>query len=129
MNNMSVTLNQGLKSYQESITHEIGSLKAKVNLCPIASNVVVDENSIEIVDSYLFGDEEKSQILDIIMESNEYKEYGYKRTKNSYMREWRVHNFVHAFIPFGEIGNKTKNVNLNREEEKNSHSWAYKFFW
>ena len=40
---MSVTLNQGLKSYQESITHEI-------------------------VDSYLFGDEEKSQILDIIME-------------------------------------------------------------
>lgn len=91
--------------------------------------VVIDENSIEIVDSYLFGDEEKSQILDIIMESNEYKEYGYKRTKNSYMREWRAHNFVHAFIPFGEIGNKTKNVNLNREEEKDSHSWAYKFFW
>ena len=39
---MSVILNQGLKPYQESITHEIGSLKAKVNLCPIASNVVVE---------------------------------------------------------------------------------------
>ena len=29
---MSVTLNQGLKPYQESIIHEIGSLKTIVNL-------------------------------------------------------------------------------------------------
>ena len=39
---MSVTLNQGLKPYQESITHEIGSLKTTVNLCPSASNIIVE---------------------------------------------------------------------------------------
>ena len=42
MNKMSVTLNQGLKPYQESITHEIGSLKTTVNLCPSASNIIVE---------------------------------------------------------------------------------------
>ena len=39
---MSVILNQGLKPYQESITHEIGSLKTIVNLCPSASNILVE---------------------------------------------------------------------------------------
>ena len=39
---MSVTLNQGLKPYQEAITHEIGTLKTIVNLCPFASNVLVE---------------------------------------------------------------------------------------
>ena len=39
---MSVTLNQGLKPYQESITQEIGSLKTIVNLCPSASNILVE---------------------------------------------------------------------------------------
>ena len=39
---MSVTLNQGLKNYQESITHEIGGIKTKVNLCPSASNIIVE---------------------------------------------------------------------------------------
>ena len=39
---MSVTLNQGLKPYQESITHEIGSLKTIVNLCPIASTILLE---------------------------------------------------------------------------------------
>ena len=29
---MSVTLNQGLKLYQESITHEIGSLKTMIQM-------------------------------------------------------------------------------------------------
>ena len=39
---MPVILNQGLKPYQESITHEIGSLKTRVNLCPSASNILVE---------------------------------------------------------------------------------------
>ena len=39
---MSVNLNQGLKPYQEAITHEIGSLKTIVNLCPSASNILVE---------------------------------------------------------------------------------------
>ena len=39
---MSVNLNQGLKPYQEAITHEIGSLKTIVNLCPSASNVLLE---------------------------------------------------------------------------------------
>ena len=39
---MPVTLNQSLKPYQESITHEIGSLKTIVNLCPSGSNIIVE---------------------------------------------------------------------------------------
>ena len=39
---MSVNINQGLKPYQEAITHEIGSLKTIVNLCPSASNILVE---------------------------------------------------------------------------------------
>ena len=39
---MSVILNQGLKPYQESITHEIGSLRNTINLCTAASNIVVE---------------------------------------------------------------------------------------
>ena len=42
MNKMSVTLNQGLKPYQESIIHEIGSLKTTINLCPTASNILIN---------------------------------------------------------------------------------------
>ena len=42
MNKMSVTINQGLKPYQESITQEIGSLKIIVNLCPSASNILME---------------------------------------------------------------------------------------
>jgi hypothetical protein len=39
---MSVTINQGLKNYQEAITHNIGSLRNTINLCPAASNIVVE---------------------------------------------------------------------------------------
>lgn len=39
---MSATLNQGLKPYQEAITHKIGTLKSTINLCPSASNVLVE---------------------------------------------------------------------------------------
>ena len=39
---MSVTLNQGLKPYQESITHEIGSLMTTLNLFPSASTIIVE---------------------------------------------------------------------------------------
>jgi hypothetical protein len=41
MNNMSVTLNQGLRNYQGSISHEIGGIRAQVNLCPSASNILL----------------------------------------------------------------------------------------
>ena len=42
MNNMAVTLNQGSKTYQESITHKIGGLQSVINLCPTASNIIVE---------------------------------------------------------------------------------------
>ncbi|RIA64784.1 hypothetical protein EI71_01913, partial [Anaeroplasma bactoclasticum] len=38
---MAVTLNQGLRNYQESISHEIGGISAQVNLCPSASNILL----------------------------------------------------------------------------------------
>ena len=44
------------------------------------------------------------------------------------MREWRAHDFVYAFFPFGKIGEQTRSVNLDYNEEDDEHSWAYKFF-
>ena len=45
-------------------------------------------------------EEEKSIILDSIMNSDVYQSYGYYLIKESYMREWRAHNFIHKFIDF-----------------------------
>ena len=90
--------------------------------------VTINANTIHIVDSYRFGDNEKSQILDIIMADDTYIEFGYYRTKESYMKEWRAHNFMHALIPFGSFGEKTASVDLNYNEEDDEFSWAYDFF-
>ncbi len=62
------------------------------------------------------------------MTDDAYKEYGYYRTKESYMREWRAHNFIHSFIPFGIIGERTASVDLDYNEEDDGFSWAYQYF-
>ena len=40
------------------------------------------------------------------MSSDLYSKYGYYRTIESYIKEWRAHNFVNSIIPFGTIGKK-----------------------
>ena len=62
------------------------------------------------------------------MADDSYIEFGYYRTKESYMKEWRAHNFMHALIPFGSIGERTASVDLNYNEEDDDFSWAYGFF-
>lgn len=52
------------------------------------------ENGFEIEDSWrIRGKEKKRQILRAIMASNEYKKWGGTRTLESYLAEWRFHNF------------------------------------
>ena len=74
-----------------------------------SANCYADDISVKIDDSYI--------------------EFGYYRTKESYMKEWRAHNFVHALIPFGSIGERTASVDLNHDEEDDDFSWIYGFFW
>ena len=52
------------------------------------------ENGFEIEDSWrIRGKEKKRQILRAIMTSEEYKKWGGTRTLESYLAEWRFHNF------------------------------------
>ena len=52
------------------------------------------ENGFEIEDSWrVRGREKKRQILRAIMADEEYKKWGGTRTLESYLAEWRFHNF------------------------------------
>ena len=55
MNNMSVTLNQGLRNYQESVTHQIGSLNVTINLCPSASNILIHIPTLNTVGVHIMS--------------------------------------------------------------------------
>jgi hypothetical protein len=41
MKNMAVTLNQGLRNFQEAVTHKIGSLNITINLFTSALNILI----------------------------------------------------------------------------------------
>lgn len=52
------------------------------------------EDGFEIKDTWrIRGKGKKRQILRAIMTSEEYKEWGGTRTLESYLAEWRFHNF------------------------------------
>ncbi|WP_211321024.1 hypothetical protein [Anaeroplasma bactoclasticum] len=55
MNNMSVTLNQGLRNYQEAVTHKIGSLNVTINLCPSASNILIQIPTLNTIGVHIMS--------------------------------------------------------------------------
>lgn len=90
--------------------------------------VYIDETRIHILNSYQFTESQMSDILDYIMESDYYKDLGYSRSKDSYLKEWKAHNFIHSLVPYGDVGERTANVDLNINETEDEFSWAYLFF-
>jgi hypothetical protein len=78
MNNMSVTLNQGLRNYQESVTHKIGSLNVTINLCSSAKYSKINANLTKNRFGHLKVG--KMGIKNIIREL--YKELGYENLQD-----------------------------------------------
>ena len=91
--------------------------------------VKIDDISIEIVDSYKYNNEEDmKRILNIIMNSDTYKFYGYSRTEKSYLSEWKAHNAAYSLYKKGEWGDRTKSVNLNKNLKDDDFWFLYWLF-
>lgn len=74
------------------------------------------EKGFEIEDSWrIRGKEKKRQILRAIMESDEYKKWGGTRTLESYLAEWRFHNFCWRI---GFMKGHAKNAFFDKEFPK-----------
>ncbi len=70
------------------------------------------ENSYQITDSY-----EMEAILNVVIASPEYDSNVFPRTINSYIREWKGHNFMYN-ISSGSWKNRAMHVDLNNLEDK-----------
>lgn len=76
-------------------------------------NVYITESGVEIFDSYKFTNKvDRYKILEIIMQSKEYINYGYSRSIDSYQSEWQVHNIAYN-LNFKR--KNAKDVYLNKE--------------
>lgn len=70
-------------------------------------------------------------ILNNVMEHELYKKYNYTRHIESYLAEWKAHNFVFYISPFGKIGKRTKDVNLDKNLDNDTFKnwyWIFRFF-
>lgn len=91
--------------------------------------VHIDASYIQIVDSKdIKKDADMIRILELIMESEEYKYHGYNRTLESYKSEWRAHNFAYSIYPFGEWGKHTRSVDLNKNLKDDPFRYLYWLF-
>lgn len=67
--------------------------------------------------------------MEIIMNSNEYKNFGYYRSLDSYMKEWNAHNFLYNIDIFDFWrSDHTANVNLDKDLSKDKYAWVYRIF-
>ena len=87
--------------------------------------VQISDSAIRIYDSYKINDEKDMiNILEIIMKNELYAKYNYYRTRESYIKEWKAHNFAYFLT---KIKN-AKDVDLNKNLEDDGWAWIYDFF-
>lgn len=76
--------------------------------------ITFSQNNIQIKDSYLItNDEYKEHIIDMMMGSEEFSKRNYTRSKKSYLREWKAHNFLYSW---GIHKQRTKDVDFSEKE-------------
>lgn len=76
--------------------------------------ITFSQNNIQIKDSYLItNDKHKEYIIDTILNSKEFAERKYTRSKKSYLREWKAHNFLYKL---GIQKQRTKDVDFSEYE-------------
>lgn len=76
--------------------------------------ITFSKENIQIKDSYLIkSDGDKEQIIDMMMGSEDFKNQNYTRSKKSYLREWKAHNFLYSW---GIQKQRTKDVDFSEKE-------------
>jgi len=86
----------------------------KIEINDIELSVFFSNNNIHIRDSYLVkSDEDKIEILDAIISSDEYIKENHNRSRGSYLREWKAHNVLYEW---GIAPSRTASVDLNEDE-------------
>ncbi len=91
--------------------------------------VNINDQSIQILDSYRFSEQaDKERIMEIIMGSGIYKQFGYYRSMQSYIKEWNAHNFAYAIFPWGRWGESTRSVDLNKNPNQDVFRYVYWLF-
>ena len=99
-------------------TNSNGSIKVEIN-----------DSWIQITNSKdIRKDEDITRVLELIMNSDEYKNYNYDRTLESYKSEWKAHTFAYCIFPFGAWGESTRSVNLNKNIEEDIYRFIYWLF-
>ena len=68
------------------------------------------------------------RILNIIMNSEDYKSFGYTRTLKSYLSEWKAHNFAYSLYKKGDWGACSKSVDFNKNLKDDSFWYIYWLF-
>ena len=91
--------------------------------------VKIGADSIQIVDSYKYNNEEDmKRILNIIMNSDTYKSYGYSRTEKSYLSEWKAHNAAYSLYKKGNWADQTRSVDFNKNLKDDPFWYVYWLF-
>ena len=91
--------------------------------------VIINESYFQIVDSYKYNNEaDMKRILNIIMNSDDYKSFGYTLTLKSYLSEWKAHNFAYSLYKKGDWGECTRSTDFNKNLKDNSFWYIYWLF-
>ena len=115
------------KEYESNITSQ--DLDINGNNSGGNIKVTINSSSIKIDNSKdIKKDEDITRVLELIMDSDEYKCYNYNRTLDSYKSEWKAHTFAYNLFPFGSWGESTKSVDLDKNIEKDIYHKIYRLF-
>ena len=115
------------KEYESNITSQ--DLDINGNNSGGNIKVTINSSSIKIDNSKdIKKDEDITRVLELIMDSDEYKSYNYNRTLDSYKSEWKAHTFAYNLFPFGSWGESTKSVDLDKNIEKDIYHKIYRLF-
>ena len=91
--------------------------------------VKIDNDYIKIYDSYKYENkEDMKKILEIIMSTEYYQDYGFSRSLNSYLSEWNAHNFAYSVYKKGDWGEQTRSVDLNKNLRDDAFWYLYWLF-
>ena len=101
------------KEYESNITSQ--DLDINGNNSGGNIKVTINSSSINIANSKdIKKDEDITRVLELIMDSDEYKNYNYNRTLDSYKSEWKAHNVAYYLYKKGDWGIRTGSVDLNK---------------
>ena len=91
--------------------------------------VKIGVSSFQIVDSYKYKNEEDMRkILEIIMNNEYYRQYGYSRSLESYLSEWRAHNAAYSLHKKGDWADRTRSVDFNKNLKDDPFWYLYWLF-